>query len=273
MALYIKESNSVESITIPTSEYNKMKEQITQLNSDLNNKANTSQLNNYLPLSGGTLSGNLNAGNNTRTVATRFLAQNKFGQVSLEMSAAGNMGLYDMGAGTWIIRKNDTDEVFVESLSQITFKLGGAINISPETPTWLTLLSGSSGVNVKSYANSLNWMPISASSFNKQSSRKVKNNITPIKESEAQKILDVDVVKFDYIEEVGGQKDQFGVIAEDVEKIIPFAVTIPETYNENDPNIDDTPAVDYSKFVPYLIKMVQIQQDKINTLQKQININ
>lgn len=102
------------------------------------------------------------------------------------------------------------------------------------------------------------------------SSRRVKENIRDIKDEEALKLLDIEVVKFDYIEPFG-EKDQCGVIAEDVKAIIPEAVEIQPVYDETKPvdeEINPAPSVDYRKFIPYLIKMVQIQQKEIEELKK-----
>ena len=107
--------------------------------------------------------------------------------------------------------------------------------------------------------------------FTNKSSRRVKENIHDITESEAKKLLDVNVVSFDYIEAIGGQKGQYGVIAEDVINILPSVVSIPNGYDENDDSdIDNILGVDYSKFVPFLIKMVQMQQKEVDALKAEI---
>ena len=93
------------------------------------------------------------------------------------------------------------------------------------------------------------------------SSIKIKENIEPITEEEALKILDVNVVKFDYKK---GDKDRRGVIAEELVKIFPNMVN-PEFGEEGDECF--TPmGVNYTEFIPYLIKMVQMQQEEINKL-------
>lgn len=119
------------------------------------------------------------------------------------------------------------------------------------------------------------YKPITASAFTVGSSRLIKENIKALSDDEAKKILDVETVAFDYKESFGGQRDQYGVIAEDVEKIIPFVVSTPETYDES--AFDESKgagqplkSVDYSKFVPYLIRMIQIQQAEIDELKKQL---
>lgn len=104
------------------------------------------------------------------------------------------------------------------------------------------------------------------------SSRRVKENIHDMTEERAKKLLDLDIVNFDYIGEfAGGLKDQSGVIAEDAIKVIPEAVLISENYDESKP-VDEisnpAPSVDYRQYIPYLIKMVQIQQKEIEELKK-----
>ena len=108
-------------------------------------------------------------------------------------------------------------------------------------------------------------------SFTNPSSRLVKKNIINMSEEEAKKILLLNPVDFDYIKEFGGEKNQRGLIAEDVLNIIPFCVTVPDDYDEAAFNPEKGLAnallgIDYSKLVPYLVKMVQIQQKQIDTL-------
>ena len=113
------------------------------------------------------------------------------------------------------------------------------------------------------------------------SSRLTKKNIEDITEAEAKKILDIDVKSFDYkdtyiLEGYPKRDKYYGVIAEDVLKQIPFVVNVPDDYDES--KIDETKGlhqslltIDYDKFVPYLIKMVQIQQKEIEGLKQQLN--
>lgn len=102
------------------------------------------------------------------------------------------------------------------------------------------------------------------------SSRRFKENILPMTDDECKKILDVDVVTFDYKEDanVVGEKERVGnrgVIAEDVAELIPTAVEYEETDGEQIPY-----GVNYTKFIPYLIKMVQIQQREIEELKSML---
>lgn len=117
------------------------------------------------------------------------------------------------------------------------------------------------------------------------SSRAYKENIEDITEDEAKKILDVEIKSFDYKEgfgDKGREKGQFGVIAEDVINIIPSVVNIPEYYDEekvleavknaddDNPMSEPLISVDYFKFIPYMIKMIQMQQREIEELKAEI---
>lgn len=107
------------------------------------------------------------------------------------------------------------------------------------------------------------------------SSKRIKKNVRNMSKQEAENLLDLEIIKFDYIDGFwGGKKDQCGVIAEDVIKIIPEAVNIHSGYDETKPVDEENnlpPEVDYRKFIPYLIKMVQIQNEKIEELMRKLS--
>lgn len=112
--------------------------------------------------------------------------------------------------------------------------------------------------------NSSTWGILRAAQFSVQSSKYTKKNIKDISNEEAKKILDLRPVRFDYKK---GAENQRGLIAEEVSQIMPEMVIVPENYTEYDPERPwNTPSIDYSKFVPYLIKMIQIQQEQIDNL-------
>lgn len=116
-----------------------------------------------------------------------------------------------------------------------------------------------------------NFTSCTASSFANSSSRRVKENIKPMQAEEARKLLDINVVSYDYIEDVGGQKNNYGFVAEDVENQIPYIVIIPDDYNENNPDLNEVPAIDYSRLVPHLTKMIQLQNEEIQNIKKQLS--
>ncbi len=108
------------------------------------------------------------------------------------------------------------------------------------------------------------WSGISASGFHNQSSCRYKKNIMPMAKERAEKILGVEVCTYDYKDNIvdENQHNRTGVIAERVAEIVPEAVS----YREIDGlgNVPDS--VDYTRFIPYLIKMTQMQQKEIEKL-------
>lgn len=114
------------------------------------------------------------------------------------------------------------------------------------------------GATIRDNSNIDTYRPISASAFNISSSRRYKENIVDMGEEEANLLDNIKVVKFDYKNRNNGT-NVAGVIAEDVLEILPGVVTT--TQIEGNIVAD---SVDYSKFVPYLIKKVQLLEKKIS---------
>lgn len=140
-----------------------------------------------------------------------------------------------------------------------------------------TALVGSAIYCQSDWAGS-SYAPVYGTSFTNPSSKLVKENVVDMPEEEAKKILRLKPVDFDYIEAYGGEKNQHGLIAEDTLNIIPSCVTVPEGYSEKEFDAgkgiqNKVLAIDYSKLVPYLIKMVQIQQKEIEGLKKKVGGN
>jgi len=101
---------------------------------------------------------------------------------------------------------------------------------------------------------------ITCVSVTQTSSRKVKENIKPIADSE--KILELDAVSFDFKDKAKGT-DKRGFIAEDVAKVLPNLVT-PET--------EETPAsLDYVGMIPYLQDIIKKQEARIKALEDKLN--
>lgn len=111
---------------------------------------------------------------------------------------------------------------------------------------------------------------IYASAFTQSSSRRVKKNIEDMTDEEAKKLLHVEVKSYDYINP-DMPDGCFGCIAEDMAKIIPSCVNGDVDCADDDAAAIQGIGIDYSKLVPHLIKMVQIQQAQIDAQQEQIN--
>lgn len=111
--------------------------------------------------------------------------------------------------------------------------------------------------------------------FTSASSRKIKENIIPITEDEARKVLELNPVHFDYKSFYPNKrKDNLGLIAEEVARVIPQAVDIPEDYDEETFDENDTsfsvPAISYTSLIPHMIRMIQVQQRQIESLEKKL---
>lgn len=112
--------------------------------------------------------------------------------------------------------------------------------------------------------NSSTWGIWRAASFSSQSSIHVKENVQSITAEDAKRLLQLRPVTFNY--KNGGLTDQVGLIAEEVNLVMPKMVIGDINFNPEEPW--NAPSIDYSKFTPYLIKMVQEQQKEIDELRR-----
>ena len=106
------------------------------------------------------------------------------------------------------------------------------------------------------------WAVVKAKRFAVQSSKRYKTNIVDMTEDRANLLLSMRPVSYDYTV-MGCEKDQLGMIAEEVDAIDKFALSYDE-YGRPD-------SLDYSKFVPQLIKLCQIQQKQIDELKTEVS--
>ena len=109
------------------------------------------------------------------------------------------------------------------------------------------------------------------------SSKLVKENISDITKEQAEQVLQLRPVNFDYIEGFGKKGEQ-GLIAEDVLKVIPHVVDIPDGYEDS--SFDRTKGInqpivnlDYTKLIPSMIALIQYQDERIKRLETQIGGN
>lgn len=94
------------------------------------------------------------------------------------------------------------------------------------------------------------------------SDRKLKENIEPTPVKALDKINALNLVAFDYIKDK--THEEIGLIAQEVLNIIPSSV---EKYEDEDNHL----TINYSKFVPYLIKAIQELNQKIEKMEKTIS--
>ena len=94
----------------------------------------------------------------------------------------------------------------------------------------------------------------------KASDKRLKENITPATINALDIINKLDMVEFDFIKDK--KHEEVGLIAQEVEKVIPQAIS------RNPENEDDFLHIDYIAFVPYLIKAIQELNQKVERLEQ-----
>lgn len=107
---------------------------------DLTNKPTL----NYLPLTGGTLSGNLSV---TRSSTSKVAVANDNASASLYIASNNQRGLYDDTKSRWLVGTNGTN----------TFMMGGNVGINTSAPSYQLHVNGYSYAT-RYYANSENFM-------------------------------------------------------------------------------------------------------------------
>ncbi len=209
---------------------------------------------------------------------------------------------YD-GVIGWSIKKNDSPKIVLGDPSNNNFIIVQIANANlylnhNRNIQWLdsssiqvsTMYYGSLGFTIISKLNmelyvgsshslriretSGSYRPILASAFTVSSSKKLKENASPMSADLARKLLLYDVLEYDYI---NGEKKCYGMYAENVEDYYPYAV-IRTTDTKEIENEDGTKEIieeeqlglDYSRFVPQIIKMIQLQQEEIDTLKNEV---
>ena len=99
--------------------------------------------------------------------------------------------------------------------------------------------------------------------IDKSSDRRLKENIAPTTIDAIDIINKLDMVEFDFIKDK--KHEEVGLIAQEVEKIIPQAIS------RNPENEDDFLHIDYTTFVPYLIKAIQELNQKLEEVNERRN--
>ena len=116
------------------------------------------------------------------------------------------------------------------------------------------------------YNSSIGYNKIYAQSFSIGSDSIIKKNIESLTNGTLQKVLNMRPVSFEYKEEQellnDGKSKKIGLIAQELEKIIPEAVS----YSE----VGKIKMIDYDMLIPVLIKAIQEQQDDIKNLQAEV---
>lgn len=198
---------------------------------EMNKTINVSNINGALALSGGTMTGDINS----------------------QQIVPKTNNAYDLGNAGFLYKDLYLyNKIISPNWNQ--YSSGATLVIGVED---MLAIRASNDINTSK--------PVQASAFNTWSSKRYKENIKNITDERANLLDDIQIVTYDYKNSKSGT-NLTGVIAEEVENIIPEVVTYAEIDGEKVPD-----TVDYSKFVPYLIKKVQMLQDKINKIEKKVN--
>ena len=144
------------------------------------------------------------------------------------------------------------------------FGSGGANNMTTNIRTDRHYLNLRASVAVQCVTNDddNSWIDLNCKNVHENSSRRYKTNIKDLTEEEALKVLQLRPVTFTYKHGEGGQR---GLIAEEVEPLIPGAVSYTELNGTKVPD-----GLSYTTFIPYLVKMIQMQQEEINKLKAKL---
>lgn len=102
------------------------------------------------------------------------------------------------------------------------------------------------------------------------SSRHVKHGVADM-DDPTDLLMQLRPVSFYYNSDAKDKHLQYGLIAEEAEKILPSIVDIPDGYVDEDREYSPTepvPGIDYSKLVPLLLKVVQEQEKELRRWKK-----
>lgn len=220
--------------------------------------------------------------------------RNAYRQGALYVSGAGNLGLYDYTQSNWILYGNTSNETICPRVLKCTSPSGdttasihlgaGVIELYAPTPyidfhynrnssdfTARIIESSSGTFSFMKPSNA--YAPLYAASYNTGSSRRIKTDITPINEDDAEKLLLLEPSTFIVR---GDDKRSAGLIAEDAYETLPMVVNMPDGYDEeeyskkNDDEIivSELPTINYQELIPYMIKLLQIQDARIKQLEE-----
>ena len=238
----------------------------------------------YAPKAGTTFTATTGVGVTTDTTERRVFATSVRGTVFLyaQGSATGNLGVF--------ANNNSTTKALINLRNDNNVYVSDYLIYGKNTQHWTVIpaVGGDGCMEVGKYidfhnansqtndytfrfTNSENAKLTASGTITQGSSRKIKKNIKPLSEEEALKILELEPVSFDYKKDFGGDKDHRGFIAEDVDKILPN-LTTEEQGDEKDLKHFTPMSLSYNEMIPYLVKVVQIQQEQINALKQELEV-
>lgn len=169
---------------------------------------------------------------------------------------------YNRGKFHFLQRSDDNDSIVDMTNSVMTIANGGNVGIGTTNPTYKLDVNGTGRFRV--IGSGSYHMPLNVTSdgtlTTATSDRHLKTNIKPIKDG-LEMILNLEGVRFNWKEDSQNEQ-RIGLIAQDVEKVIPELTFI----NPTDGNM----GIYYAELTAVLIEAVKTQQESINRLKEQI---
>lgn len=166
---------------------------------------------------------------------------------------------YQLGSNDYNYSSVKTREV--KSNGQLYVRSGGNLSMYSASNAAAAFIHAQD-LRVVSYSSgegsSITYAVCYAKSFSQQSSKRYKDYIRDITDADAGAILNLNPVIYNYKNPENGKNCE-GLFAEDVDKLIPYAVSY-DQYGRPD-------GLDYSKLVPRLIRLVQMQERRIRELE------
>lgn len=248
----------------------------------------------FLPLAGGTMTGAINCANITpkaynsyssgnNSTAWKSICSNIFyinngagasssssytvAGTSDGISVAGKIKpfstkAYDLGSSNLYWNNAYIKALFLNNVGTARVETSYGTHTLITCPTSAGAIRGLVENSLSTYAK------FEGSAFSVLSSQRYKENIKSMTEKEANLLDNIEVVTYDYKNKDNGIGCR-GVIAEQVAEYIPWAVLDGVDTDGNYHKID---AVDYNRFVPYLIKKVQMQEKRLTEMEKRLSL-
>jgi hypothetical protein len=154
----------------------------------------------------------------------------------LQTNGSGTLSWADAGGGTSVTNDTTTNTSYYLTFADVTS--GSLSNVFVSS--------------TKSYFNPSTGQ-LNATDFNSLSDKKSKENIQPLTNA-VNVILSINGVSFDWADGTGSS---YGFIAQDIEPVLPYAVST---------NNDGKKSVNYAAITPFLVETVKQQQEQINQL-------
>ena len=151
-----------------------------------------------------------------------------------------------------------TQRMKIDQAGAVTFSNVGTINVGADTDGHDVKFFGATTAKYMLWDESADELIVSGT-LTETSSREMKTNIEPI-ENILPSVLQMRGVKFDWKE---GTKDNYGFIAEEVDKLFPYLVTHDEEGKAQ--------GIQYSKMTAVLLEAIKEQQIQIDELKSKLN--